>query len=484
LPEAINSLSYAIRPGTVIKHLGQMFIMVAMLTLVPLVVSIGFGEYHLTSRYLIIVLLLFLAGFFSSRIEHVGDLQINEALTITALTFVITPLLMSYPLMGSGLTFIDAWFEATSAVTTTGLSTLTDLEAMPKTFLFTRAWMQWYGGLGIIILWVALLMGHHQEIKRLVGTASDNIMTTTRHYARRMLIIYSVLTLVGIVLLWLVLKDLFLAITYCLAAVSTGGFSPLNHSLVDIPAWTGRYVIILLGFFSALPLVLYYRMIRENRLAVWRDPEARLLVAMTLFISALLWWTIHTDLDLSWADALGHAVLLGISAQSTTGFTSLEISHLGSDAMVVLIIAMITGGGAGSTAGGIKLLRLIIMARLIQFMLQRSAMPSHAVSEPRIGDRQLVSDEIKHALLLVILFMMVVVVSWFIFLRFDYPPMATLFEVTSATGTVGLSSGITSSDLEPALKMTLGIDMLLGRLEIIALLILLYPPTWIGKRKE
>ena len=483
MPGAIDSLSYAIRPRVVIKYLGQIFIMLAVLAMVPMLVSVGFGEYFLTYRYLTIITILLLFGYIGSRVEHKGDLQINESLSITALTFIISPFLMSYPLMGSGLSFMDAWFEAVSAVTTTGLSTLGNLDAMPRTFLFARAWMQWFGGLGIVVLSVALLMGHHLAIKRLVGSGGESMMTTTRHYARRMLVVYCSLTFIGIVVLWVLLKDLFLAVTHCLAAVSTGGFSPLNHSLADIPDWTGRYAVVLLGLLGALPLALYYRMIRENWQAVWRDPEVRVLVGM-IFVSALLWLTLHNGLDLSWGDSLGHAALLGISAQTTAGFSSLDISRLGSDSLVVLIIAMICGGGIGSTAGGIKILRLIIVARLIQSILQRSAMSSRAVSGPRIGDKVLENDEIASALLLIILFFVVIIVSWLVFLGFDYPPMAALFEVSSATGTVGLSSGITSAGLDPVLKITLAIDMLFGRLEIIALLILLYPPTWIGKRKE
>ena len=109
-------------------------------------------------------------------------------------------------------------------------------------------------------------------------------------------------------------------------------------------------------------------------------------------------------------------------------------------------------------------------------------MPSHAVTETRIGRKILEPDEITRAFVLILCFIGVVVLSWLIFLYYGYAPLDALFEVVSATGTVGLSTGITGPDLEPGLKLVLCADMLLGRLEIIALLIVLYPGTWIGKR--
>jgi trk system potassium uptake protein TrkH len=145
---------------------------------------------------------------------------------------------------------------------------------------------------------------------------------------------------------------------------------------------------------------------------------------------------------------------------------------------------MFIGGGLGSTAGGIKLLRLLILLRLIQLMLQRTALPSHAVTEPRLYGKPLEEGDIQGALMLILLFIIVILASWLVFVAYGYAPLDALFEVVSASATVGLSSGITSGSLEPLLQVVLCLDMLLGRLEIIALLVVLYPPTWLAKRTE
>ena len=151
---------------------------------------------------------------------------------------------------------------------------------------------------------------------------------------------------------------------------------------------------------------------------------------------------------------------------------------------VVMIISMLVDGTVGSSAGGFKILRLLIMLRLLQLMIRRTGMLSHAVAEPYLAGQKLEADELLRALQLFFLFIGVMVLSWLPFLFMGYDPLNALFEVASACGTVGLSSGITRPDLEPFLKAVLCFDMLAGRLEIFALLVVLSPGNWFGQRKE
>jgi trk system potassium uptake protein TrkH len=177
-----------------------------------------------------------------------------------------------------------------------------------------------------------------------------------------------------------------------------------------------------------------------------------------------------------------HACLLGISAQTGTGFSSMTVGDLDDASKLVLILSMFVGGGVGSTAGGIKLLRLVILLRLLQLMLRRTALSDHAVMKPRLAGRPLEDEDLQRAMLVILLFTTTIAVSWLGFVAFGHAPLDALFEVVSATATAGLSTGITGSGLHPLLKTVLCVDMLLGRLEIVALLVILYPRTWIGKR--
>ncbi|MGA7180875.1 MAG: potassium transporter TrkG [Thiobacillaceae bacterium] len=184
------------------------------------------------------------------------------------------------------------------------------------------------------------------------------------------------------------------------------------------------------------------------------------------------------------AEALRQGALLAVSAQSTAGFSALSIASLDAFPKGLLILSMAVGGSLGSTAGGVKLLRVLVLLRLIQTLLRRTAAPEHAVVEARLGGRRLMEEDMIHALLIIALFAAVIVLSWLVFLAHGYPALDALFEVVSATGTVGLSTGITSSDLPDLHKLVLCFDMLAGRLEIVALLVTLYPVTWIGRKRE
>ncbi len=478
-------LSYAVRIPVLVKYLGLLAFMLALLTIVPLVVSVLFQDYHITLCYLGIITVLLVFWYLSKPITEPRDIQTNEALTIVALAFVLSPLLMTVPFMGSGLSFVDALFEAISAITTTGLSVTTDLANKPQTFIFARSWMQWYGGLGIAVLSVAILMGS-QVISRSLNEplGGETLMTTARTHARQMLIIYALLTLTGIVVLWLISGNGVMALNHVLAAVSTGGFSSFDNSLAGIDSWYSRFTIIGISVCGALPLPLYVVICSKNWRKGIHDSELLALILAITLVTVLILLSLYFHSGMLLQEAFNHALFLAMSAQSTTGFTTLDLSLIDDSAKLTMIISMLIGGGVGSTAGGIKLLRLLILLRLIQVALQRTTMPSHAVHSPTLGGEVLQDSEIQRVFMLILLFIAVVIISWSVFLMYGYPPMDALFEVVSASSTAGLSTGITSAEMPALLKFILSLDMLLGRLEIIALLVVLYLPNWIGKRKE
>ncbi len=484
MAEGRLTLRYAVRPAVIGKYLGQLGLILALLTLVPFLAALLFTDYVIAGRYAVIIGLLIVVSLLSQRLPTPTQLHQNEAMVIVALAFILSPLLMSYPMMASGLSWDDAVFEAISAVTTTGLTTLESLDDLPRSFLFARAWMQWYGGLGIVVLSVALLLGHHVASRRLTESPTgEGLATTARTHARRVLGIYLLLTLFAVLVLTLLGLDPFIAITHALSAVSTGGFSPFDESLGALNNAGQVIAVVLFGLVGAVPLHLYYRLRQHQLRNCLQDMELRVLLLACLSIALLLSLLLYRG-GMAWDEALFHGTVQGISAQTTSGFSSLSIQSLDNGSKLVLIIAMFIGGGLGSTAGGVKLFRLLLLLRVLQLLLQRIAMPSHAVVTPTLGQRTLDDEDIHGALLLILLFVTVNILSWLAFVIHGYAPLDALFEVVSATGTVGLSTGITGSGLEPLLRLVLCVDMLLGRLEIVALLVLLYPYSWIGRRME
>lgn len=480
-----SALSYAVRPRAIGYYLAQLLIVLAALTLVPLLVSIYYSDYVFTWRLGAVAALLVLAGAPLLRLPAPTGIRTNEALVVVALTFVIASLLMSYPLAAGGMTAIDAWLESVSGVTTTGLSTVARVSDEPHTFLFLRSFMQWYGGLGIVVLSLALLTGHHMAARRLVQPGADEpLATTARIHARHMLEVYLVLTACSIGLLWALGLSGFDAIVHAMSAVSTGGFSSFDGNLGGMAGWAPRFAVGILAFCGALPLVLYYRAFHRDWRAALQDVELRGLVIAVMLAGALMSGLLFAGARLGARQSIANGMLLGLSAQTTAGFTSLKIAQLGAAAKLVLITAMAVGGSVGSTAGGIKMLRLLILLKLTGNTVRRSATATHAVVEPRLADRALEQDDIARAALLMFLFLLVVLLSWLAFVARGYAPIDALFEVTSAAATAGLSTGVTAATLATPLKVLLGLDMLLGRLEIVALLVLFYPPTWFGKRGE
>jgi trk system potassium uptake protein TrkH len=336
-----------------------------------------------------------------------------------------------------------------------------------------------------VVLSLALLTGHHMAARRLVQPgAGEPLATTARTHARRMLDVYLVMTVCGIALLWALGLSAFDAIVHVMSAVSTGGFSSFDGNLGGMAGWAPRFVVVVLAFCGALPLVLYYRAVHGEWRAALRDVELRGLAVAVIVVGALMSGLLFAAGGLGGTLSIANGMLLGLSSQTTAGFTSVNIAALGAAAKLVLVVAMAIGGGVGSTAGGIKMLRLMILLRLLHVTVQRTATAAHAVVEPRLAGRVLDQDDVARAALLMFLFLLVVLLSWLVFVAWGCAPVDALFEVTSATATAGLSSGITAASLATPLKVLLCLDMLLGRLEIVALLVLFYPPTWFGKRGE
>jgi trk system potassium uptake protein TrkH len=480
-----TELRYAVRPLVVLKYFGQMCLVLAALTLAPLAMSVVSGETHISLRYGMVVAGLLVLGAGAARLRAPTSVQANEGMVLVALMFLFTPVVMAYPMTGFGLNYIDALFEAVSGVTTTGLSTLSTLADAPSAFLFSRAWMQWYGGLGIVVLALALVMQPGLQAKGLAvnEVEAGDLVGSTKAHMRRVMKVYGALTVIAAAGALLAGLGPFDAMLYTFAAVSTGGFAPHDASLADL-AGPAQAWITLCCLAGAVPLTLYHRMFRQNQRLAVDTLQLLAVVSAAVIATLLLIASMRLLGGLPWAQVLHQAPLLGFSAQTTAGFSAMPAAQLDPGSKLVTIVSMLIGGSVGSTAGGFKMLRLLIALSVFRLIIVRTCLSRHAVIEPRLARHGLQTVEIQEALLLILLFVAVVVVSWLPFVAAGYDPLDALFEVVSATGTVGLSTGITDAALPFYLKGVLCADMLMGRLELIAWLVLLYPGTWFGRRME
>jgi trk system potassium uptake protein TrkH len=475
---------HAVRPLVLLGTLGRLLLMLAALSAVPAMMALGLGDGVLAARLAVTSVLLVGAGALLARLPRSRDIQWNEALAVAGLAFLLAASVLVWPLLAADIAVVDAWFEAVSAVTTTGLTTVRGMEHRSDGFLFSRAWAQWYGGLGIGVLTVALIMRHHASSRRLLQTTGESLTDAGAHeHARRVFFVYATLTLIGIGAAWASGLAPFSALVHALAAVATGGFAAADDNIAGLP---GASVAVLSAvcIAAAISLPLYSRLPRKGAPALLADPEVRAFLAALIITAGLLTAIAAAYESIPWPRALTQGLVLGVSAQTDTGFSTTDVAAMHPAAQVVLMVSMTIGGCTGSTAGGFKIIRLLLLIRLIQLTLQRTATAERAVLDTRIGGTRVQPPMLTAALQLLSLWALVLLFSWLVFLLYDQPPLASLFEVVSATANAGLSAGLTGPDLPSALKLVLTADMLFGRVEIIAMLVLLYPPTWLGRRRN
>ncbi|MDS4028181.1 MAG: TrkH family potassium uptake protein [Candidatus Contendobacter sp.] len=479
--QSIRLLVFAVRRRVVLKYLGVLLLSMAPMAAVPVLVALQCDAYESASRFALVALLLLAGGGGLARIAAPQKIQINEALAVTALAFLVAAASMAWPLMAEGVAPLDALFESTSGVTTTGLSTLATVEGHGPVFLFARAWLQWYGGLVITVLALAFILAPGAATRRLAGaeTEASELVTGTRWRARQVLAVYVALTVAGVILLWLTGATPFDALIHTLAAVSTGGFAGYDR-LDGLGSWPSLAVLTLVMLFGATSFSLQYRAWSAGPRLLWTDPEVRALWLGCLITFAAL----AACFAFAGPVRLADAAFLAISAQTTTGFANTTMTELPVAARLVLIVSMGIGGDMGSTAGGVKVLRWLILIRLLQLLFARTAAPRHAVIEPYVAGRRLSGVELEAAIGIVIAYALAALLSWLPFLLYGVDPLAALFEVVSALSTCGLSAGVASPDLHPVLKIVLCVDMLMGRVEVMALLVLVYPRTWWGRTAE
>lgn len=481
-----QTLVVAVRRTAFVQYLGVLCLSMTGIAAVPALFALAVGQYDAGVRSVVVTALLGGAGAILSRVRGPQQLQSVEALVIVATGYLITALLMAWPLAADGIAPLDAIFHSFSAITTTGLSTIESVAARSSSFQFTQAWMQWYGGLVIVILAV-FIVGPGAAAKELSAAESGegDVLSGTRVRAQRALLVYAGLTVIGCALLMALGADWSDAGLHALAAVSTGGFSPYDDSLKGLGTWPVQLGVTLVSLAGAVSLGRYHALL------AWRPghlpgkgvgAEVWGLLFLCALVSVLTTVSMALAGGQSWAEALRAGPLLALSAQSTAGFSPVSVAGLDEGSKLILVLSMFIGGSVGSTAGGIKIIRLLVIARLMHLTLLRPALPPHAVVHPRLDNRVLTEDDQQAAIGLVAVTLGVVVVSWLMFLLFGYPPLDALFEVVSATATVGLSAGVASPDLAPVLKAVLCLDMWMGRLEVIAVLLLFLPQTWFGRK--
>ncbi len=443
----------------ILKNFSKLLKYVSFLFIPPSIVAAIYGE-RLFLVFLLEFVCLWVAGRLAERrIKAEGEVTFRHAFVLVAVVWLCVSLLASLPFFYLRMGFVDALFESVSALTTTGF-TVVNSNNIPRSILFWRSFMQWVGGIGIV---VAVLGG----VFRISGFTfyiaeareeriKPNIVNTVKVIWK----IYIFYTLIGAAMLYALGMPLFDAVNHAMTAIATGGMTTGDISHYS----TGVHVImVLLMLTGATSFYTHYLLFKGKLKNVLRDVQ--LIFMAVLILSSFLLLTLKTN------ERYFENLFPAVSAVTCTGFSLSPLSALGDFPKFLLIALMLIGGAAGSTAGGIKIIRLLVILKSIKLHLKKLIMPN-LVEYPKIAGKTVEEAAVKNACIFVFTYMLLVALGSMALTFMDYPLVDALFEVASAQGNVGLSVGI-AGELSPAGKFVLIINMLLGRLEIWAILTLL-----------
>lgn len=438
-----------------------------LLTLVPALVGVWSGDgatgWPLLPAAGIALWLCWLAHVLPAP----DDASLMENTGAVALAFPLAVLASSAPYLTHGLGVLDAGFEGMSGVTSTGLTRYGDVEAQPFGLLFLRAWQEWVGGFAIVTLAVALLP-HGSGQAALMADADVDDGTEDDHppnrkaRARRVMIAYAALTVVCILAVMASGQDARFSVLHGLTAISTGGFSSRADSLADVAPGT---VLVLSVFMvlGAVALSSYVRPLLGD--GGWRKLAWTMagLLALTGVWAGVMVWAEGGDLSAY------DAVQVAVSAQTTTGFSAISVPDLTPLSKLALTASMAIGGDAGSTAGGLKLVRVFGLIVLLAAVLRaRSGGPEGPLGVPARAD-----GDARDGLRLVAWWGAVSVAGLAILLLAGHPPVDALFEWMSALNTVGLSVGVSGDDPSAITRIVLILGMWIGRVEVFGALLVL-----------
>ncbi|MBN2042843.1 MAG: TrkH family potassium uptake protein [Candidatus Aenigmarchaeota archaeon] len=458
------------------SYLGLILEIFGILTLFPLVVSWVFQE-PVFIPFLLAAAVSFFFGFILERKFRRSPLSLGQAMLLSALTFLIISFFGAVPYLDH-MGPVDAVFESVSGFTTTGLSVVNP-ETLPNSILFWRSFTQWIGGVGILVIFLLLLSSPGMSsyyIYKAEGR-SQRIEAGIYHTVKKIMIIYGIYTLMGFILLVAAGMPVFDSILHTFTSLSTGGFSNMNASIGAYSSPGIEIVIIILMILGGTSFFVHDKIFRKKFLEYLKNSETKLFwiigFVFSLFLS--ISFIYHSD-------SIRIGVFHAFSALTTTGFTTIGMDMPGT-AKILIVILMVIGGFAGSTAGGLKLVRVGILARAIPWLSRKITYPMSAVLPFKFHGKAIRQEELTIISLFSFLYIVILVVSTLAFSAMGYTPIDSLYVSASAEGTVGLST-IDISLVPVTGKVMLMVLMLLGRLEILPFLVLIYTlAKSVGRRK-
>lgn len=477
-----------------ISGIASIFLLVlTLIMLIPLMVSLYFDDgahFSLMWSMAITAASGLMLKLLSRHInEDARFINQREGMAVVALTWTAIGVFGALPFYFSPdfSSMTDAVFESISGFTTTGSSVMTNIEAATPSLLFWRSMIQWLGGMGIIVLSLAILpflgVGGIQLYKAEVPSpVPDKLAPRLSDSAKILWMVYAGLTLLLIILLAIGGMPVFESICHALTTLPTGGFSPKNTSIAHYDSAYIHYVIVIFMILGGINFSLHFQMLRGKPLVFFRDTECKVFLGIVLIFTLAITLDIYDRVYDSFAAAFQSAAFQVVSLLTTTGYATADYELFPGLSQVILFVCMFMGASAGSTGGGMKIARLIVCSKFAYRELFRLIHPRN-IRHVKLNKRAVSEDVLRSIMGFLALYLFLFVIASAVLAAMGLDLLTALGAVASCLGNVGPGFGTVGpaenfAHLPAMAKWVLAGCMLLGRLEIYTVIILVVPEFW------
>ena len=478
--------------SSVFRIIGINLAVISMAMSPSFVVSLIYDDVSVYRPFFLIMMLCFIVGIILIKLcsRSVKQLKVRDGFLIVTICWLLAAAIGALPFIATGTIPdpFDAFFESCSGFSTTGSTILTDIEILPKGILFWRSFTHWIGGMGILVFAIALMpslgiSGQNIAVSEAPGPSLDKITPKMSDTAKRLYIIYLVFTIVETILLLFGGMDLYDALIHTFGSVGTGGLSSYNSSIGHFNSLYINIVITVFMVLCGINFNLFFTAFRNGIRSMFEDFELRLYMIIFFSVSVLIFAVLmisgtYDSVKLALSDAFFQVA----SILTTTGYSTADYETWPAVCQALILMLMFIGGCSSSTGGGLKVIRVAVLLKLIRRGIATKLHPN-VIESVKLNGRTVSSDTVSAIANHTFLYIILVFAGAFI-ISFENADMTTCFSsVITCLGNVGPGFGSigpseTFAGMSSLSKLVLSIYMLAGRLELYTMFILIFPRFW------
>ena len=474
---------------TVFFTLGVLQIILGISMIIPIVIQIIYGELDSSFIGAGIITIIFGILFFLANLDHDKKLNLQQAFLLTSLSWLSIAIFGSLPFVFSSLqlSITDSLFESMSGITTTGSTIIINLNDSPKGILLWRALLQWLGGIGIIVMAITLMpimnVGGMQLFKISSNDASEKILPKSKEIALSLILIYSGLTFICSIFYKIFGMNYFDSITHAMTTIATGGFSNYNESIGYFNSATIEITAIIFFILGSIPFIAYIKFLNGNKRIFISDSQIRTFIKIIIFSIIILFFYLAFQ-NKNFSEINLRSISFNVvSILTGTGYVTQQFDNWGNFPLIFFLILMFIGGCAGSTTCGIKIFRVQILYLFLVNQLKKIIYPRGIFFIKYDGnnvDDKFMSSIISFIYLYIIIFFVITALLSLSGLDFVTSISAAATSISNVGPGLGTIIGPNGnfSQLPDFSKWVLSFGMILGRLELFAILVLFLPSFW------